>query len=223
MVKKSAKAKFLKSCIAVAILLWDCSPAHAQQSPVHTSPLLACPDYGLGYPLVSDLSWSINCFLQSVFDGNKAVIAELAPAAGCWMSCDSEGILDIVASEFLFGFKDTGKRYASSPNDALQIILKRSSHVLVTYARGNNGAVEVRLIPRPGKASVRREDGWSVDFFVCDFEFDPKRSIWAVKEPFCLLETDSYVTNQNAREIVDLNGNGNESQPVLTWRPRARR
>jgi len=187
------------------------------------TPLASCANYEKNHPLVSDLSWSVNCLLQAIYDGDKRAIVALAPAERCEpkVGCDAEGILDEATSEFIFGFKDTGKVWKDV--DAVQTVLRRSSHILVTYSLYLPNEVHVRLIPRPGKDSTHRGPGFNRDYFACFFRYDNDSAIWVVDGSFCTLGTDRYVDESNYEEVIDLTGNDSASLPVMTWKPRALR
>jgi hypothetical protein len=206
-------------CMLIAII-FSTSIAYAQNA--DDDALARCPNYEKNHPVVSELSWSIDCLLQAIYDGDKRIIAELSESARCGGTlCEAEGILYEDASNFILGAKGTGKwrPTLSSEIDSVRTVLKRSTSVLITYAPDILGRVYVKLIPRPGKDSVARGPGLDKDYFVCFFKYDGERSIWVVSGGFCLLETDSYVSEENYNDVVDLTGNA-ESSPVMIWKPR---
>lgn len=204
-------------CAIVVFTGFKLSSACAQN--LDDTALARCPGYEKEHPLVSELTWSVSCLLQAIHDRDKGIIAELSEQARCSvMACESEGVLDEDVSVYIFGIGETGKaRYPlQSPNDAIRTVLMKSNAALIVVAPSLKGA-HVTVIPRTGRESVRADEGHNRDYFECDFDYDPERSIWIVSGGFCLYGTGE---EESSDAVVDLTGNDAGSIPVMLWKPK---
>lgn len=69
-------------CLALIALALSClSSARAQG--LEGTPLTSCPGYIADHPIVSELSWSVNCFLDAIHKKDRALAVAIAPYAKC--------------------------------------------------------------------------------------------------------------------------------------------
>jgi hypothetical protein len=197
------------------IALFTRIPAHAQD--LDGSPLASCPAYEKDSPVVSNLAWSVNCFLQAIYDENKNVFLEFDNSARCQSETSCDGALDAYTSELVFGLNGSNK--APGNKLAVSARFKRAKSIMVAYYFFDDFA-EVTFIIQPSKKSVRLKDGIYRDFFRCRFRYNAERKIWEVAGPVFGFETDRYIGDgQDPREIIDLTGKDSELPPMI-WKPK---
>lgn len=210
MVKKKIAIYLL---FGIALLVH--TPAHAQD--LDGTALVACPAYEKDSPIVSDLAWTVNCFLQAIYDENKNVFLEFDNSARCRSETSCDGALDVHTSELVFGLDGSDK----SPWNQLSVSgrFKRAKSIMVEYYFFDDFA-EVTFILQPSKKSVRLRDGIHRDFFRCRFQYNAERKIWEVSGPVFGFETDRYIGDgQDPHEIIDLTGNDSVLPPMI-WKPK---
>jgi len=195
--------------------------AHAQYVEAPPVPYLgdtpagSCPGRTGGY--ASELSWTINCFLQAVLDKNKDVIAQLSTFARCLEKHPCDGVLNMDTSQFIFGpqlpyYKNT-----------LYDLISKAKSITITFDPRND-SVAVFFFPRPGKAKDTLSNGWMKSFFACFFFYDKQQGIWMMSD-LCADETDVFTgsEDESAKYLetttIDLNG-GDSTFPIMIWKPR---
>jgi len=187
---------------------------------VEGTPLAQCPDYkGDRYPYVASITWSVNCFLQAIYDKNSSVIVALADAARCIDVVHCINGLDETVVPFIYG--PPKYRIKKSAHE----LITKAEYVLVKFEQHDNATLGVTFIPRPGKSSVKMDEGWTRDFFDCNFAYDDQRAVWVVNG-FCSAggdgtfgivdeETNKFITEP----VIDLTAS-DAQMPLMIWKPR---
>ena len=189
------------------IALTFCSFGTARAQSFDDTPLASCPGYG-AHPIVSDLNWSVNCFLQALYDKNIAIAVALATLARCLPSDPDAcigGVIDEPARNFFFG--------GSNPGRSLHDLVAGTNSVVVTYEPADSGVV-VTFLVKPEKSKVNVVQGFMVDYFACDFAFDDAKQIWLL-DGICRLD----VVDVDESLVVDMSGAASDL-PAMLWRPK---
>ena len=200
--------------IAVALTLAGNARAHD----IEGTALTCCPGYVKDDAGVSQLSWTVGCFLQAIKDRNKPIIAALSAFARCHKSAPCDGAMDQFQSEMLFGSPSR----PDSGSEIPRMLDQATSVNIFPRFEDDRYSVEVLFAPRPGPAKVDpyirnlQDRKW----FICGFYFDAMRGVWVVWEHFCHFETEfeDPRVDRNAPPF-DLDGNG-QNTPHMVWKPR---
>jgi hypothetical protein len=205
--------------IAIALISLSLSLAgNAHAHDIEGTALTSCPGYAKDDAGVSQLSWTVGCFLQAIKDRNKSIIAALSEDARCYEPEPCDGAMSENNSIMLFGSPSDPDAGAEIPR-----MLDQATFVnIFPRFEDDRYSVEVLFAPRPGPSKIDARIRYFKDrkWFICGFYFDAMRGIWVVWDKFCHFETE-FVDPREDRNAppFDLDGNG-QSVPYMVWKPR---
>lgn len=179
----------------------------AQAQDLSRTPLTACPGFAPGHPVVSQINWSVNCFLHALKIKNAAMAVALAPGARCFEKEHCiDGIIDEDARNGFFGG-------GASSSESFHSLIAPLPRVVVNYTAVEDGRLWVAFLVAPEKSIVKVGSGWMKDYFDCDFQFDKALQIWVV-DGVCRID----VADVDEARTYDFSG-ADPNLAMMVWTP----